>query len=157
MSYPKKIETPEKMYSLWQEFKQWCADNPYTKNDFKTSREGVVEVVMKQQRPVTVAGFEGWLSERNIISHIGDYMANTNNFYNDFVEVMQRIKSENKAGLLSGALAHVYNPNLTSAYLRIPKVVETKNTIETPSTVTDLNPEQLEALKGIIDDKFNQQ
>lgn len=152
----KFIETPEKMYQLWQEYKQWVKENPYIKNDFKSSREGVVEVQLKQERPVTISGFEGWLSENNIISHISDYMANTNGIYNDYIEVCARIKAENKARLLSGALAHVFNPNLTGAYLRIPKVVEQKNISETPDNVTDLKPEHIEQLKGIIDAKFNQ-
>lgn len=151
----KYIETPEKLYQLWQEYKKWCADNPYSRNDHKVTKEGVVEVFIKQERPSTIAGFEGWLSENSIIANLNHYMANTDGAYNDYKEVIERIKAENKSGLLSGALAHVFNPNLTGAYLRIPKVVEQKNINETPGDVTDLKPEHLEQLKSIIDEKFN--
>lgn len=125
---PKLIESPERLLKLWREYVQWCAENPYTKNDFRGS--DAIEVELKQERPPIIEGFEGWLSKQDIIRDLKDYLANTDGAYDDFKEVVKQIRSESRGILTQGALSNVWNANLAGRYLGIANVTEQKITHE---------------------------
>lgn len=151
----KLIPTPELLYQYWQEYRAWCEANPLTRNDWRGA--GPVEVFLHTPRPHTLAGFEGYLSERDIIASINDYLSNIDNAYTDFIDVVRQIRAESKAHVLDGALAGVFKENLAGRYLGIPQVVEQKisHELNEAADVKKLNAGELKQLENLIDKQYN--
>lgn len=152
---PKYIETPERLYQLWQEYRQWCEQNPYARNDFRGS--DAREVFLYTPRPHTLAGFQAYLSERSIITDLGNYFYDTSGAYDSYVGIVKQIKAESKGHVLDGALAGVFKENLTGRYLGIPQVVEQKITHELneAADLKKLSTGELKQLENIIDSQYN--
>ena len=75
MSCIKSIETPEKMWELFQEYRDWCKDNPYRVHDFVGKDGNSVERL--KERPLTQNGFDNWLAQNGLISYnIDHYRSN---------------------------------------------------------------------------------
>ena len=151
-SAKKNIETPEQFYSYWQQYKEYCKNNPYVRNDFKnSSKDGIQEVFLKTERPITLEGFQGWLSANGILRDFKDYMSNKEGRYSDFVDVVEWVRAESKGELLSGGLAKVFDPALIARYLGIAQVVENKITTDDKMEIKELTAAQLEQLKSLVD------
>lgn len=108
----KYIETPEKLYQYFSEYKEWVKQNPYKWHDFVG--KDAEEVWKLRQRPLTWIGFEGYLAERDIISHLGHYEQNTDGSYEAYLPTIARIKRECSSDVVSGALAGVYQQNVAT-------------------------------------------
>jgi hypothetical protein len=108
----KNIESPEKLLQLFDEYKAWVKENPFLVHDFVG--KDAVEVYKQKQRPITWQGFEGYLSERRIISQLKDYERNTNGSYENYLPIISHIKAQTSANIIDGAMSGVYNANLAA-------------------------------------------
>ena len=108
----KNIETPEKLLQLFDEYKTWVKENPFLVHDFVG--KDAVEVYKQKQRPITWQGFQGYLSERRIISQLKDYERNTNGAYENYLPIISHIKAQTSANIIDGAMSGVYNANLAA-------------------------------------------
>jgi uncharacterized UBP type Zn finger protein len=112
----KNIETPEKMWELFQEYRDWCKDNPYRVHDFVGKDGNSVERM--KERPLTQNGFDNWLAQNGLISYnIDHYRYNLNGGYDEYVNVMKLIDSITKDDQLCGAMCGVYAHQITSKLL----------------------------------------
>lgn len=109
---PKKIETPEELHALFEEYKLWVKQNPYLFHDFVG--KDAVEVWKKKQRPLTFSGFEGWLCARDVVYHLGNYEHNTDGSYEEFLPIVRAIKRQCSADIIDGAMAGVYSHNIAA-------------------------------------------
>lgn len=111
----KYIETPEKMWELFEAYVKHEADNPMYKIDY-VGKDGNKEKTPLQV-PITFEGFECYLADKNIINDLGKYSANTDNAYNDYVTIITRIRNNCFVQNFKGASVGVFNANIISRKL----------------------------------------
>lgn len=130
MGKPKYIETPEKMWEYFQEYKIHTKNNPIRVNDF---RGGVpVEVFLEKERPLTLEGFEMYCFENGIISDLSHYFCNLDNRYSDYVAICSRIRKAIREDQISGGMAGIYNPSITQRLNNLVERTEVKEVKEQP-------------------------
>ena len=130
MGKPKYIETPEKMWEYFQEYKIHTKNNPIRVNDF---RGGVpVEVFLEKERPLTLEGFEMYCFENGIISDLSHYFCNLDNRYSDYVAICSRIRKAIREDQITGGMAGIYNPSITQRLNNLVERTEVKEVKEQP-------------------------
>lgn len=108
---PKAIESPERMWELFQQYKQEVKDNPIIKKvegnkDFILSKESL-------RRPLTLEGFEVWCFEKGIINDLGDYFSNKNGAYSNFSTICLLIRKYIRQDQIEGGMVGIYNHSIT--------------------------------------------
>lgn len=107
----KYIETPEKMWELFEQYKAWAKYNPILVQDFVG--KDADEVYRKKERPLTVDGFECWCYDNEIISDLSQYFANTEQRYTEYQTICSRIRKAVRTDQIDGGMAGIYNPSIT--------------------------------------------
>lgn len=107
----KYIETPEKMWELFEQYKIWAKDNPILVQDFVG--KDADEVYRKKERPLTIDGFECWCYDNDIISDLSQYFANTEQRYIEYQTICSRIRKAVRTDQIDGGMAGIYNPSIT--------------------------------------------
>jgi hypothetical protein len=108
----KYIETPEKLWGLFQEFMTWVENNPYIKQDWVGA--GAFPVERIQQRPLTFVGFEKWLALNNVVSDLSSYERNENDSYADYLPILTRIRKICNGDIVEGSAANVFNASIAA-------------------------------------------
>ena len=111
MGKHKYIETPEKMWELFEQYKTQTKSNPILVQDF-VGKDGD-EVYRRKERPLTVDGFECWCYDNDIISDLSHYFMNLDNRYNDYVGICSRIRKAVRKDQIEGGMSGIYNPSIT--------------------------------------------
>ena len=78
----KYIETPEKLWSLFEDYVIHEKNNPMYKVEY-VGKDGRIEKT-PLETPITFEGFECYLEDKDIISHLSDYSANKDNKYYEY-------------------------------------------------------------------------
>ena len=102
---PKNIESPEKLKEYFLLYQEETKKNPFIVKDWVG--KDATDVYREKERPLTIDGFECWLSENGIIEDLGDYLKNKDNRYEDFAPICSYIKKKTRT-----AHALWQNPNL---------------------------------------------
>jgi hypothetical protein len=130
MGKKKYIETPEKLWELFLAYKKQVKENPILVQDYVGKD---AEMVYRQKsRPLTVEGFENYLEDLEIISHLSDYFANSNGNYSDYSTICSRIKRNVKQDQIEGGMAGIYNPSITQRLNGLVDRTETNVKVEQP-------------------------
>ena len=108
---PRKIESPELMESLFDEYIEETKGNPILKHTF-VGKDGK-SVYEKRERAVTLDGFELFCYREGIINDLGDYFSNKNGKYTEFSTICTRIRQRIREDQIQGGLAGVYNTSIT--------------------------------------------
>jgi len=119
----KYIETPEKLWELFEAYKNNVKDNPRKKHTF-VGKDGNSEFELLE-RPLTLDGFECWCADNNIIGDLSHYFANTDNRYTDYLTICSRIKKAIRNDQIEGGMVGQYNPSITQ---RLNGLVDKKET-----------------------------
>jgi hypothetical protein len=123
MSKEKYIESPELLWTLFIEYQQWVKDNPYIIPAYDKSG---VEYNMKKPRPYSLLGFEVFLHEKDLITDLKDYVYNTGGRYDNFEQVIKKIRLYISSEQIDGALAGLWKENLVSRINGITEKTETE-------------------------------
>lgn len=123
MGLHKAIESPDKLWDYFISYKDHVKSNPILVKDW-VGKDGV-EVYKEKERPLTIEGFENYLEDKGIISHLSDYFANTQDRYSDFTTICSRIRRNVKADQIEGGMSGIYNPSITQ---RLNGLVDKKET-----------------------------
>lgn len=110
MGKNKYIETPEKMWELFQAYKKEVKDNPRIKVEY-VGKDGD-RVNTPIERPLSIEGFKCYCFE-----HAGDinrYWNNVDNACNEYVTIITRIREEIRQEQIDGGMTGFYNSNLTA-------------------------------------------
>lgn len=132
MGVHKAIESPDILWSLFQDYKKHVKANPRHTYDFKG--KDAVECKIKHEVPLTLERFECWVAELGIIGQLTHYFVNWQDRYEDFVTVCARIKQEIRADQIEGGMCGQYNPSITQ---RLNNLVER---VDATSKDERLNP-----------------
>ena len=111
MGKHKYIETPEKMYSLFEAYKKEVKDNPRKKHTF-VGKDGNSEFELLE-RPLTLEGFECYVADLGEIQDLSNYFANYDNKYSDYLTICTRIRKEIRRDQIEGGMVGQYNASIT--------------------------------------------
>ena len=124
MGKPEYIETPEK---LWQLFEQYIDSLETIKVPQSHVKLGVLYLDIKE--PMTMEGFKSFCSDMGLT--IKHYIDNTDNAYSDYRTIVMRIKDRIYKNNFSRAAAGLYKENLIAKQLGLAAKIEQTN-IEQP-------------------------
>ncbi len=110
MSKPKYIETPEKLWELFENYRKEVKDNPRIKVEY-VGRNGD-KVNTPIERPLTIEGFFTFGYDNKVTIH--HYFDNPEGAYDDYRGIIMRIRKAVRAEQFDGALVNAYNSNLTA-------------------------------------------
>lgn len=137
----KKIETPERMWELFCEYRTWVKANPILVQDY-VGKDGK-EVDRKRERPLTLNGFESWLYEKKVIADIAGYFANEEKRYGDYINVCSMIKKIIRTDQIEGGMCNIYNPNITQRLNGLTEKTENINhNIEVKAEFGTIKPQE---------------
>ncbi len=111
MGIHKAIETPEKMWELFEEYVKHVKANPFEIKDWVGQAARVV--MREKEKPLTIEGFECYLDDLEIINNLSNYFANSGGAYTDYKKVCARIRKHVRRDQIEGGMAGIYNSNIT--------------------------------------------
>jgi hypothetical protein len=126
----KYIETPERLWSLFCDYVKHESDNPMYKIEY-VGRDGNT-VKTPLETPITFEGFECYLADLDIISHLSDYSANTKGNYDDYSTTITRIQKNCFVHNFKGASVGLFNANLIAKKLGLVDKRENTINVEQP-------------------------
>ena len=114
MGKNKYIQTPDKMWELFIEYKEWVKSNPIKVHDFVG--KDAEEVYRLKERPLTMVGFECFVMDNTDVTYpnLCQYFSGTNESYKEYLSITTRIKTEIQNNQVSGGMVGIFNPNLTA-------------------------------------------
>jgi len=132
MGKKKYIETPEILWQHFLDYKEYVKKKPIIVKDWVG--KDAETVYREKEKPLTIEGFENYLEDKEIISHLSDYFANTNGNYSDYSTICSRIKRNVRQDQIEGGMVGIYNPSITQRLngLVDKKEVENTNVEKTP-------------------------
>lgn len=145
MGVHKAIESPDILWSLFEDYKKHTKSNPRLINDYKG--KDADEVWIKQEVPLTLERFECWVADLGIIGQLTHYFVNWEGRYDDFVTVCTRIKREIRADQIEGGMVGQYNPSITQRLNGLVEKTENVNVEEPPFDYTKLSDAALEEIR----------
>lgn len=110
MGKHKLIETPEKLWDIFKEYKEYIITNPRTIEKALQSGKIATE---KLRVPLTMEGFELFVFEKGLNSELSHYFSNKDNRYSDYVAICSRIKKAIRNDQIEGGMVGQYNPSIT--------------------------------------------
>jgi len=105
MAKHKYIETPEKLYELFEEYKK----NLKPREIQKATATGVKSEFHKP--PLTMEGFEVYGYSTGVT--LSNYFENKHDAYNDYYAICLRIKKEIRQDQIEGGMVGQFNPSIT--------------------------------------------
>lgn len=111
MGKNKYIESPEKLKEYFLSYEKEIKNNPFLVKDW-VGKDGD-QVYREKEKPLTIEGFECWLSENNIIEDLGHYLANTDGRYEEYRTICSYIRKKTRKDQIEGGMAGIYNPSIT--------------------------------------------
>ena len=108
MGKRKLIETPEKLYSYFEEYKEYIKTNPRTIDKALQSGKIAKETL---RVPLTMDGFEIFCFQKGFT--VEHYFRNTNEAYSEYCGICSIIKKEIRADQIEGGMVGQYNPSIT--------------------------------------------
>jgi hypothetical protein len=117
--YHKYIETPEKMWELFEAYRDEVKGSPKLRQDYVG--KDAVKVNRELEKPLTFDGFQNYLDREDIISDVTDYFENTDNRYEDYKRICARIKREIRDDQITGGMCGIFVPQITQ---RLNNLVE---------------------------------
>lgn len=125
MGKHKYIETPEKMWELFAEYKTLTKNSPRFRTQY-VGRDGVM-VKEPLERPLTMEGFELHLFELGIIADLKDYFSNKDGRYSDYAPICSYIKQAIRKDQIEGGMVGQYNPSITQRLNGLVEKTDNKN------------------------------
>ncbi len=111
MGKHKYIETPEKMWELFEAYRKKVKQSPFEIKDWVG--KDAEQVTREKEKPLTIEGFECYCSDEGIIDELGHYFSNLNDSYTDYLPICSRIRRHVRRDQIEGGMAGMYNPSIT--------------------------------------------
>jgi len=128
MAKHKYIESPEKFWDLFVEFRELKLSQKIKQQ--VTSRTGIE--TLEHTPPLTWAGFDAWLYEKKVISDTEHYRTNADGKYDNYLGVIRAITNIMYTQKFEGASVGVFNANIIARDLGLKDSTETNLKVEQP-------------------------
>ena len=109
---PKKIESPDHLLSLWEQYKAWADNNPLVYTETTKTPKGDIVKTINHRLAWTWQGFDTWLFNNGVIHSTKDYKSNTKGDYSDYSSIITYIGEEMYSQKFAGAASGLYNANI---------------------------------------------
>jgi cellulase/cellobiase CelA1 len=123
MGKHKYIETPQKMWELFIEYKNSVKNNPAKIQDYVGKDAEMV--YREKEKPLTLEGFECYLFDKEIISDLSNYFANSDNKYSEYSTICSHIRKVIKNDQIQGGMIGIYNPSITQRLNGLTETITT--------------------------------
>lgn len=125
MGIHKYIESPELMWSLFNNYKKETNTIPLTQKDWVG--KDATEVQREYTKALTMEGFECYVMDHTRITYpdLTNYFENKEDRYSDFIPICSRIRREIRRDQIEKGLAGLINPSITQ---RLNGLVDKKQT-----------------------------
>lgn len=123
MSKKKYISTPERLWSLFIEYKNNTKGNPILVQDY-LGKDGK-EVFRRKERCLTLDGFENYVADKGIIQDLGDYFSNKGGNYSKYSTICSRVRRVIRQDQIEGGMAGIYNASITQRLNNLKENTET--------------------------------
>lgn len=130
MGKHKYIETPEKFWQLFCEYRDEVKNNPILKHVF-VGKDGDSKYEHRE-RPLTIEGFENYVADKGIISDLSNYFANSDNRYSNYSTICSRVRRVVRQDQIEGGMASIYNPSITQRLNGLVDKQQNAITVEQP-------------------------
>jgi hypothetical protein len=127
MAKHKYIETPEKLWELFESYVLHEKQNPMYKQEY-VGKDGRTELT-PLETPITFEGFECYLMDQGVIEDLGHYSRNKDERYTEYVPIITRIRKNCFVHNFRGASVGLFNANIIAKKLGLSEKVETQQTI----------------------------
>ena len=125
MAKHKYIETPEKMWELFERYIKYLKENPFKVKDWVG---GMGKMVLREkERPVTMEGFREFGHKNGVT--VLHYFDNPDNAYEDYRVICSRIKDFIRSEQIEGGMAGIYNPSITQRLNNLVERSENKHEV----------------------------
>ena len=124
----KYIETPEKLWELFESYVQHEINNPMFKREY-AGKDGETKDTPLAV-PITFEGFECYLWDAGIISHLSDYSANKDGKYQAYSTIITRIRQNCFVQNFKGASVGLFNANIIAKKLGLVEKIQEDGTKE---------------------------
>lgn len=121
MGKHKYIETPEKMWELFESYRDWCKANPRYQYSLSTKTGEATAIPL--ERPLIFEGFYNYSYDK--IGCIDQYFENRDKRYSEYVAICSRIKRVIREDQITGGMAGQYNPSITQRLNGLTERVDT--------------------------------
>jgi len=111
MGKHKYIETPEKMWELFEAYRKEVKDNPRLKVEYVGRNGDRVETPL--ETPLTMEGFNLYLYEIGEVHGAENYFANSNDAYSEYSSICSRIRKAIRKDQIEGGMVGQYNASIT--------------------------------------------
>jgi hypothetical protein len=128
MGRVKLIETPEKLWGLFTEYKNEVKSNPRVKHVF-VGKDGSSEYE-RLERPLTMEGFECFCYDKGVT--VSNYFEDKHNAYADYYAICSRVKREIRHDQIEGSMVGQYNTSITQRLNGLTDKQEIKTIQEQP-------------------------
>lgn len=122
-----KYMTPELLMELFEGYKKEVKSTPFIIIDWVGA--SAKEVKRKKEKPLIKEGFENYVRRNSRLKNFGDYFANSDNSYTDFIPVLEDIKREIREDQISGGMAQIYNSSITARLNNLVEQTENKHQV----------------------------
>lgn len=136
MGKNKYIETPERLWELFEEYVLHERNNPMFKREY-VGKDGI-EKNTPLETPITFEGFECYLSDMGVIEDLSHYAANSNGAYDNYCTIITRIRKNCYVHNLKGAAVGLFNANLIARKLGLTE--KTDNTNRSEVKILNIDP-----------------
>jgi len=106
----KNIESPDKLYEYFEQYKTFCKSNFKKENIY--SHKADKQVSLDREIPLTWDGFEIWLRKNKIIARLDDYKADKDGRYTEYAYIIHAIGQEIYEDKFTGAVAGIFQNNI---------------------------------------------
>lgn len=131
MGVHKLISSPDLLWSMFKDYKEWAKSNPIEIEDYVG--KDAMRVMRQKPRALTMEGFENFVSEIDgMPDGLEQYFSNREGRYEDFVAICRVIVRNIRADQIEGGMAGVYNPSITQRLNGLAEKSESKVTVEQP-------------------------
>ena len=128
MAKNKYIESPERLWELFIEYKNDVKENPRVKNDF--AGKDADEVFKKLERPLTMEGFENYVADMDVINDLSDYFGNVDGRYKEYTAICSRIRKNIRQDQIEGGMVGIFNPSITQRLNNLVEKIQEDGTKE---------------------------
>lgn len=119
-----KYITPDELWMLFTKYQFDLKRNPFIVRDWVGGAGK--EVDRLKEKPLTWDGFENYVTDKKGIYSLKDYEFNNKGRYDDYIQVVSRIKSNIRQDQIEGGMAMIYNPSITQRLNNLVEKTENK-------------------------------
>ena len=134
---PKKIKNPNDLWEHFINYKNITKANPIIVVDFVGSKGSRDE--RPKERPLTMEGFENYLEDMEIISHLSNYIANKDGVYDEYLTILTRIRRNIRQDQIEGGMTGIFNHSITTRLNGLVEKTQNENINREVPLFPDMN------------------